>query len=99
MNNRLGRASFKASGKRTFGVTESIQGKWTPNMFNSYPNATYEKVYHIPRPKMETVVKKGKIYAVLAGAIEAGLTISHGDDVLPEESRLKGAGAASDDNQ
>ena len=31
-------------------------------MFNSYPNATYEKVYHIPRPKMETVVKKGRIY-------------------------------------
>lgn len=39
LRSQLGRKSFKASGKRVIGSTESIQGKWQPNIFNKYPIA------------------------------------------------------------
>ena len=32
----------------------------------------------------------GKLYAVLAGVIEAGVEIPHGEGVLPDENRLHG---------
>ena len=35
-------------------------------------------------------VKGSKIYAALAGALDAGLNISHNPDVLPDEARLSG---------
>ena len=39
LKNQLGRSSFKASGVRVYGAVKSIQGKWSPNMFNKYPVA------------------------------------------------------------
>lgn len=35
-------------------------------------------------------VKGGALFAVLAGMVDAGLEIPHGDSVLPEEDRIKG---------
>ena len=63
MSNQLGRHAFKATGRRTFNVVESLQGKWTPNMFKTLPIATYEKTYSIPKPTFGQVEKKGKVYA------------------------------------
>ncbi|MFQ6135801.1 MAG: 50S ribosomal protein L18 [Candidatus Hydrothermarchaeales archaeon] len=36
--------------------------------------------------------KRSKIFAALKGAIDAGMVIPHGDDVLPEDDRFKGEG-------
>jgi hypothetical protein len=35
-------------------------------------------------------VKGSKIYAALAGALDAGINISHDPDILPDEARLSG---------
>jgi len=47
-----------ASGTRIYHPIHSVQGKWMPNMFNTYPRAELETVHHIPRPVMELVEKK-----------------------------------------
>lgn len=39
LRNQLGRKSFEVSGPRVFHPVKSIQGKWMPNMFNTYPKA------------------------------------------------------------
>lgn len=39
LRNQLGRKSLSASGTRTYHPIHSVQGKWMPNMFNSYPRA------------------------------------------------------------
>ena len=40
---------------------------------------------------LQTTVAKSKLYAVLKGAVDAGLKISHSDEVMPDEERIKGA--------
>jgi large subunit ribosomal protein L18 len=40
-------------------------------------------------------IKGAKVYAVLKGALDAGLSIPHGEDVLPEESRIRGEDIAN----
>lgn len=49
LRNQLGRKSLEVSGPRVYHPVKSIQGKWMPNMFNTYPKAELETVYHIPR--------------------------------------------------
>ncbi len=39
---------------------------------------------------LQRPIKKGKLYAVLKGALDSGLNISHNKNILPEESRIKG---------
>lgn len=39
---------------------------------------------------LNTPVKGSRIYAALKGALDAGVEIPHKEDVLPDESRLKG---------
>lgn len=39
LRNQFGRKSISASGTRVFHPIHSIQGKWMPNMFNTYPRA------------------------------------------------------------
>jgi len=39
LRNQLGRRSFSASGTRVYHPVQSVQGKWMPNMFNTYPKA------------------------------------------------------------
>ncbi|MFX1518929.1 MAG: 50S ribosomal protein L18 [Promethearchaeota archaeon] len=40
-------------------------------------------------------IKGAKVYAVLKGALDAGLSIPHSEDVLPEESRIRGEDIAN----
>lgn len=54
LRSQLGRKAFKASGKRVYGVINSIQGKWQPNIFNKYPIAEFEKKHKIPEISNET---------------------------------------------
>lgn len=49
LKNQLGRKSLPASGPRTYHPIKSVQGKWMPNMFNTYSRAELETVHHIPR--------------------------------------------------
>ena len=53
LRNQLGRKPYEASGPRVYHPVKSIQGKWMPNMFNTYPRAQFEKVHHIPRATFE----------------------------------------------
>lgn len=39
LRNQLGRKSYEASGPRVYHPIKSVQGKWMPNMFNTYPRA------------------------------------------------------------
>ena len=39
---------------------------------------------------MQKIIKQGKLYAVLAGVLEAGVQIPHSEEVLPNENRLNG---------
>ena len=39
LRNQLGRQSYTASGTRVYHPVKSVQGKWMPNMFNTYPKA------------------------------------------------------------
>jgi len=39
---------------------------------------------------MLTPMKKGTTFAVLKGALDAGLSVPHSEDALPEEERVKG---------
>lgn len=58
LRNQLGRKSFTASGPRVYHPVSSVQGKWMPNMFNTYPKAELEKVHHIPRVHFGYIEKK-----------------------------------------
>jgi len=46
------------SGPRVYHPIKSVQGQWMPNMFNTFPKAELEKVYHIPRAHLEYMEKK-----------------------------------------
>ena len=39
LRNQLGRKPYEASGPRVYHPIKSIQGKWMPNMFNTFPRA------------------------------------------------------------
>ena len=39
---------------------------------------------------LQPAIKGTKIYAVLKGALDAGLEIPHNDSILPDESRIRG---------
>jgi large subunit ribosomal protein L18 len=39
---------------------------------------------------MHSPTPQAKVFAVLKGALDAGLQIPHGKDILPSEGRLKG---------
>jgi len=39
---------------------------------------------------LQSPSKGAKIFAALKGALDAGLTISHNEEILPDESRIKG---------
>lgn len=58
LRNQFGRKSMAASGPRIYHPIRSVQGKWMPNMFNTYPRAEMETMHHIPRPQMEFVEKQ-----------------------------------------
>lgn len=49
LRNQLGRKSYEASGPRVYHPVKSVQGRWMPNMFNTFPRAELETVHHIPR--------------------------------------------------
>jgi hypothetical protein len=57
LGNVVGRKAIEASGKRVIGVKESIQGKWYPNMWGTYPRAEMEDLHYIPEPVLPTVKK------------------------------------------
>ena len=40
---------------------------------------------------LQKVIKQGKLFAVVAGAVDAGLKIPHGEGVLPAKERLNGS--------
>ncbi len=40
-------------------------------------------------------VKKSRVYAALAGVLDSGISVPHGDDVLPEKDRIEGKHIAS----
>ena len=40
-------------------------------------------------------IKKSRIYAALAGCLDAGINVPHGDDVLPGKDRIEGKHIAS----
>ena len=46
---------MEATGKRVSGVKESIQGKWYPNMWGTYPRAEMENLHIIEEPKIPLV--------------------------------------------
>jgi large subunit ribosomal protein L18 len=39
---------------------------------------------------LKSSIKGSKIYAVLKGAVDAGLNVPHGDSILPDEDRISG---------
>ena len=39
---------------------------------------------------MQSSVKKGSLFVALKGAIDAGLNVSHSENIFPEEKRIKG---------
>jgi len=39
---------------------------------------------------MQSSVKKGSLFVALKGAIDAGLNVSHSENVFPDEKRVKG---------
>lgn len=44
---------------------------------------------------LHTPTRGSRVFAVLRGAVEAGLNVPHRDDVLPDDSRVKGEHIAS----
>ena len=62
LRNQLGRRAFSASGPRVYHPIKSVQGKWMPNMFNTYPRAEMERVPHIERHVLEYKEKEIKEY-------------------------------------
>ena len=39
---------------------------------------------------LKAPLKKGKVYAFLKGVLDAGLNVSHSEEILPEEERIQG---------
>jgi large subunit ribosomal protein L18 len=56
-------------------------------------NADYQRA--ILDIGLHRATKGAKVFAALKGAVSAGLDIPHSDDILPDDSRVKGASIAS----
>lgn len=53
LRNQLGRRSYGASGVRVYHPVKSVQGKWMPNMWNTWPRAEMETVHRVENAIME----------------------------------------------
>ena len=80
LRNQLGRRAFKAAGPRVHHPVKSVQGKWMPNMFNTFPRAELEKVPHIERHVLEYKEKEIRDYGGLKQK-DAGNVLLGFDDV------------------
>jgi hypothetical protein len=59
---------------------KSVQGKWMPNMFNTFPRAELEAVHHIPRAHYEER-EKAVVDARFRGEKDAANHLLRFDDV------------------
>ena len=63
----------------------SVQGKWMPNMFNTFPKAELEKVHHIPRANFEEKEKRIRDRRFRKEKDDAN-TLLHFDDFKAKDS-------------